>query len=279
MAKVLIIGCGDIGAALAEKLVSGAHEVTGVKRTMPKKQLAFNIVQADVSNMDDVEGLDLNVDQLVYILSPSCSDMAAYKDVFEVGVDQVLSALKKQSQDVAITFVSSTRVYGQNKGEWIDERALTEPTDERGQILLAAENKFLAFNDQTTIVRFSGIYGRSSYFLNQLKKGLAVQKKPPYYTNRIHREDCIGVLEFILNKKIKGESLESIYLATDNDPAPKWDVANYVANEFNLERCEQKSVPNDAGQNKRLSNSRLKSSGYTFKASNYKEGYKRLVDG
>ena len=273
MAKVLIMGCGDIGGALAEELMASGHQVSGVKRTAQAEPSALNIIQADVTNLEEVEGLDLNVDQLVYILSPSGGEVDAYKATFEVGVDNVLSALKKRSLDVAITFVSSTRVYGQNKGEWLNESSLTEPTDERGLILLAAENKFLAFNDQATIVRFSGIYGRSNYFLNQLKKGLAIQKEPPYYTNRIHREDCIGVLEFILNKKIKGEPLDTIYLATDDDPASKWDVASYVLSACNLEPCEPKPVSKGGDQNKRLSNSRLISSGYTFKVSSYKEGY------
>jgi len=143
--------------------------------------------------------------------------------------------------------------------------------------LLVAENKFLSFSQQSTVVRFSGIYGRSKYLINQLKKGIETQKHPPYYTNRIHRDDCIGVLEFLLNKKLNGELLEQIYIASDGAPASKWDVASYLGSQLKLKPCEAVISKNKVIQNKRLDNSRLLDAGYEFKFKTYKDGYGEVI--
>jgi len=273
MARVLIIGCGDIGGELADKLAEKGHNVTGLRRTAPTKLSTVRFIQADVTDANQIEALKLDFDQLVYILSPSAGDIEAYKAVFETGVDNVLKALDKQQVDASLMFVSSSRVYGQQKGEWLNETSITEPTDERGEILLVAENKFLSFSQQSTVVRFSGIYGRSKYLINQLKKGIKTQKHPPYYTNRIHRDDCIGVLEFLLNKKLNGEFLEQIYIASDGAPASKWDVASYIGSKLKLKPCEAVISKSKMIQNKRLDNSRLLGAGYEFKFKTYKDGY------
>lgn len=278
MAKIMLIGCGDVGMELANKLVAEGHDVRGVRRTWQAQPAAINFIQADITKAAQVEALDLNVDQLVYILSPEDRDIAAYKAVFETGVDNLLNTLKRQQPTLPIMFISSTRVYAQQQGEWVNESSTTEPTDERGRILFEAEGKFLAFNKQTTVVRFSGIYGRSNFFINQLKKGAGVQKEPPYYTNRIHREDCVGVLEFLLTKQLRGESLARIYLASDHDPAEKWDVANYITNKLGLAPCGAVMLARDADRNKRIDNRRLIEAGYEFKFVSYKEGYGESIN-
>jgi len=273
MAKVLIIGYGDIGKAVAIELAEDGHEVSALRRTKQIGDSKVKVLQADVSNKESLSKLDLDVDQVVYILSPSGGSTSAYKEVFDLGVRNVLDILKKQCPNAAITFVSSTRVYGQNKGEWVDESSVTEPEDDRGKLLLKAEKAFLAFNDKTSIVRFSGIYGRSNYFLKQIKSGTEIQKSPPYYTNRIHRSDCIDVLVFLVNKKANSESMAGIYTATDSDPAAKWDVASYLAAGMNIQCEEVAGLNADAKQNKRIKNKRLIDAGYVFKYPSYQQVY------
>lgn len=234
MAKILIIGCGDIGGELAVQLADEGHDVTGLKRDPSASLSAVNYIKADVTNQQQIEGLNLDYDQVVYIISPSERYLDAYKAVFELGVTNVLTAFKKSCPSAAFTFVSSTRVYGQCEGEWVNEDSPTEPADERGKILLAAEKCFLGFNGSTTVIRFSGIYGRSAYLINKLKAGDGVQKEPAYYTNRIHRDDCVVALVFLINKRARGEKLKTTYLATDDDPATSWNIANYLTQKLGL---------------------------------------------
>jgi len=279
MANILIIGCGDIGGALALKLTEEGHQVTGLKR-QPSSDLssAIQFIKADISQLDVLAGLDFDYDQLVYILSPSVANIVGYKAVFTEGVDNLLKQLAEKKPTIALTFVSSTRVYGQDQGEWLNEDSKTEPTDERGKIILAAEKKFLAFNEQTTVIRFSGIYGRSKHLLNKLKAGAAIQQEPSYYTNRIHRDDCIAVLDFLLNKKLKEGLSNKIYLATDDEPVSQWQLASYLCTKFKYPEPSPLNLDKEAGANKRLDNTRLKQEGYSFIFSSYKQGYREGAD-
>lgn len=277
MARILIIGCGDIGGGLADNLARKGHDVTGLRRTKPATLSAVKFIQADVTSKEEMSALTLDFEQLVYILSPSGADLIDYKAVFKTGVNNVLNAMREQQLKIPTIFVSSSRVYGQYKGEWLNEKSTTEPKEEKGQTLLDAENKFLSFGKQATVVRFSGIYGRSKYFIEQLKKGAKIQKEPPYYTNRIHRDDCVAVLEFLLNKKINAEPLEKIYLASDCAPVSKWDVASYLASELKLKPCQSLMNVNKASQNKRLDSSLLRETGYEFKFKTYKDGYGETI--
>ena len=278
MAKIMVMGCGDVGMGLAERLVASGHEVTGVRRTLQTQSSEVNFIQADVTNAEQVEALNFCVDGLVYILSPTGRDISAYTDVFKIGVEHVLSAAKQQNPALPIFFISSTRVYAQQQGEWVNEQSVTEPMDERGRLLLQAEGMFLAFNEHTTVVRFSGIYGRSNYLIKQLEKGTEVQKEPPYYTNRIHREDCISVLEFLLTKQLNGECLDRIYLASDQDPAEKWNVASYITKKLGLPSCGGQVLDKTANRNKRIDSRQLIEAGYQFRYATYKQGYEAVLN-
>ncbi|OUR82144.1 NAD(P)-dependent oxidoreductase [Cycloclasticus sp. 46_120_T64] len=274
MASILIVGCGDVGGALALKLAAEGHQVTGLKRQPNSELSAIPFIKADVSQLDELAGLDFNYDQLVYILSPSAANIAAYKAVFTEGVDNLLKQLAEKKPTIALTFVSSTRVYGQDQGEWLNEDSKTDPSDERGKIILTAEKKFLAFNGQSTVIRFSGIYGRSNHLLNKLKAGAAIQQEPCYYTNRIHREDCIAVLDFLLNKKLQAGLSKRIYLATDDEPVSQWQLASYLCAKFKYPEPSPQHLAKEAGTNKRLDNAWLKQEGYSFRFSSYKQGYR-----
>ena len=273
MAKILIVGCGDIGTALALTLQEQGHEVTGLRRNPPEKKSVINYIKADVSQRKEMTQLEFDYDQLLYILSPSSFDLDAYQAVFSSGIKNLLDSLKKKNANMAITFVSSTRVYGQSKGEWLTEDSITEPTDERGKILLAAEKMILAFNKQSTVVRFSGIYGRSNRLLNQLEAGLQVQQEPSYYTNRIHRDDCIGVLDFIINRKVTRSLSENTFLASDSEPVSKWELALYLCAKFAYDSPIPLVLSKGANANKRIDNTRLKQAGYAFKFDSFRQGY------
>jgi len=168
-------------------------------------------------------------------------------------------------------------VYGQSHGEWVDECSVTEPRNVTGTIILQAESAFLGFSKRNCIIRFSGIYGRGkSHLLDAVIRNGEVQYEPPYYMNRIHWQDCVQVVRFIANEMLAGKGLESIYLASDDDPAPKWDVFNFLASKLELAPPQKAVLHQGADQNKRCSNRRLKQLGYRFKYSSYTEGFRHI---
>jgi len=274
MARILIAGCGDIGVAAGQLLADDGHDVVGLRRTPPANDNKIRYIKADLSNSADLEKLDSGFELVIYILTPDDRSEQSYRNVFELGVANLLNIFSKKNADTRFIFVSSTSVYGQTHGEWVDEKSVTEPNSITGKIIFQAERSFLAHGNSNCIIRFSGIYGRNrSRLLDLVAKGGEVQYQPAYFTNRIHRDDCVAVLRFLTNKMIAGAALESIYLASDDDPAAKWDVFNDLADKLGVERPAKAILPRGSDQNKRCSNRRLKQLGYRFIYKSYKEGY------
>lgn len=274
MARILIAGCGDIGAAAGRLLADDGHDVVGLKRHPPANDNKIRYIEADLSHAGDLDRLDTRFDVVIYILTPGDRSEQSYRNVFELGVANLLNVFSLNNPDTRFIFISSTSVYGQTSGEWIDEGSVTEPGSITGRIILQAEKTFLSHGSRNCIIRFSGIYGRSrSRLLDIVARGGKVQYDPPYYTNRISRDDCIGVLYFMAGRMIAGDNLEPVYLASDDDPATKWDVFNYLADKLGTGRPDKEILPHGSDQNKRCSNRRLKQLGYEFIYKSYREGY------
>ncbi len=282
MAKVLIVGCGDIGFGLAELLIAGGHDVCAIKRKPMAKELpGLKLYLADITVADELASVPTDFDQIYVILSPDNRDEKSYRRVYQHGIENLLDHFaNSDGQDPGQNkilphwiFVSSTSVYSQNGGEWVDEDSPTEPTGFNGKALLQAERSILAAGSKNTIVRFSGIYGpgRES-LIKRIKSGVPVQYDPPYYTNRIHRDDCIGVLAWLLEQRLAGKQLENVQLATDCDPAPINKVACWLAEQLNCAAPLEKPSAN-LTQNKRCANQRLCEQGYQFCFKSYREGY------
>lgn len=276
MANILIIGCGAIGTALAETLIAQGHAVTGVKRQPPLvHDSAINYIAADISSATDLDKLPTAVDVLFFIVSADGRTEHSYRAVYDTGFNHVL----KQFPTVPWFFVSSTSVYGQTQGEWVDETSLAQPTNLTSQLIRQAEQRLLAANSQAVIVRFSGIYGAGrEYLLRLAQQAPAIQQQPPLFTNRIHQHDCVAVLAFLLAQRLAGVALDSCYLASDDNPAPTWEVMTWLAAQLNCPAPTVLTVGADASMNKRCHNQRLKALGFNFHYPSYQDGYLELIN-
>ena len=275
MAKILIIGCGDIGSRLAQVLSDNGHEVTGLKRHPPAGNSKINYVAADISKASDLNALFDDFEQIFFIVAADGRNEHSYRAIYETGLNHCLAKFPK----LPWIFVSSTSVYGQSQGEWIDEHSPAQPDNPNSQLIRQAEQWVTRANPENIIVRFSGIYGPGrEYLLKMATQSPAIQQQPPYYTNRIHQQDCVGVLAFLLSQRLAGQKLEQYYLASDDDPAPLWEVISWLAERMACSLPTAKPVSTDASMNKRCNNQRLKALGYRFLYPSYKNGYAALID-
>jgi nucleoside-diphosphate-sugar epimerase len=279
MAKILIVGCGAIGYELANALVEAGHDVTGLKRNPPlANQEKFTFVRADITSVADLDALDMNFEHIFFIVSADSRNENSYHDIYETGIDNLLNRLAQSGSKAPLIFVSSTSVYGQNQGEWVDEDSVTAPTKSTSLKIVNAERKLMAHNRANVVVRFSGIYGPGrEYLLRMAKQTPSIQLNPSYYTNRIHQRDCVAVLAFLLEQRIAGVSLEQCYLASDDDPAPLWDVMSWMTQKLHCNPPIAKMTENNTDMNKRCRNDRLKKLGYNFIYKDYKTGYLELI--
>jgi nucleoside-diphosphate-sugar epimerase len=279
MAKILIIGCGAIGTQLAHVLSTNGHQVTGLKRNPPKTDAGnVNYFTADITAPADLKDLPLDFDVLYFIVSPDGRNEESYRDIYESGLNNLLNKFTLAGSTPHWIFVSSTSVYGQSKGEWVDEDSIAQPENVTSQRIRQAEKKLMDLDANNIVVRFSGIYGPGREFLLRMAmQGPAIQKNPPYFTNRIHEQDCIGVLAFLLERRLAGVALKQCYLASDDDPAPMWEVISWVAEHLKCQPPVVKSVDDHGVMNKRCNNQRLKALGYKFHYPSFKDGYLELI--
>ncbi|MCR4290697.1 MAG: NAD-dependent epimerase/dehydratase family protein [Candidatus Scalindua sp.] len=274
MAKILIAGCGDIGTSLGKVLVEKGHYVAGLRRHPPVDNMGIRFVAADLTNPAELAGLETDYDQVFFLAAPKQHDLSAYRELYDVGLKNLLYRFSHSHHNPHWISVSSTSVYGQVDGEWVDEDSLTEPKKYNGQLQLLSEQRVLEESKSNLVVRFAGIYGPGrKRMLRMAVKGDPIQYEPPYYTNRIHKEDCVGVLKFLFEKRLDGTKLHSHYLASDDEPAPMWEVVSWLTKQFKCRQPEIKQVEQDATQNKRCCNKRLKELGYRFQYPTYREGY------
>ncbi len=176
-------------------------------------------------------------------------------------------------------FTSSTGVYHQDDGGWYDETSPLSPTRFSGQRLLEGETVFRQGPFPAVVVRLGGIYGPGrTRLIDQVAAGRAhcVQGQTKYL-NLIHRDDCAGVLRHLMNVPTP----EDCYVAVDNEPVEKCTLLRWVAQA--LGRPEPPVVPPEEaeasprGGNRRLSNARLRATGYEFIHPTFREGYQPLL--
>jgi len=272
------VGTGDIGGHLAESLVQQGHDVWGIRRSNKPVAEGVTVISADVADAETLIDLPTELDIVVYSVASPVFSKEGYHNYYVKGLKNILKTVKDQSPKRVI-FVSSSSVYHQMDGEWVDETSETKPSSFAGKEMLAAEEALNAANVPSTSVRFTGIYGPGrTRMIEQARHGGYCDPEPAVWTNRIHRDDCIGVLNLLINKSLAGETLDNLYLATDDEPAPLFDVLEWMK-----DRIGEVDPDNDVGEvsrraNRRCSNKRLRALGYEFKFVNYRDGYDVMLN-
>lgn len=271
--RILIAGCGDVGIATGLQLAAQGAEVFGLRRTINQLPDPIQPLAGDLTDPTSLPDLPA-CDYLIYCAAPGTQDPARYRATYVDGLRHVLAALPEAPRHLLLT--SSTSVYGQQQHEWIDEHSATLAASTNAQTLLDAEQLALSAPFPASVVRFSGIYGPGrNHLLNQVRQGMQAPATPLHYSNRIHRDDCAGVLVHLLNRAANGEALERLYLASDDAPTPISEVMAWLGQQLGVTASEWKAVRR--GGSKRCSNRRIKASGYRFQYRDYREGYTALL--
>ncbi len=277
--KILLAGCGDIGQRTAAKFAQlpSQHQCFGLKRNAQNLPSSIRPIAGNMTDIDQLTTvLNQQFDVVIVTLTPQNFTEQAYRDSYVAGAEALATAIEQtQSKPRLVLWVSSTSVYGNNQGAWIDESTATNPTSFSGKLLLQAERAIGGLSCAHSIVRFSGIYGPGrTRMLDQIKAGKGRPAQPEQWSNRIHSEDCAGVLAHLVELYDRGESLESVYLGTDSKPVTQHDMRRWMASQMEVQLHDEIVVQNAV---RRCSNQRLLDRGYNFIYPTYKEGYLALM--
>ena len=227
MAHILVAGLGDLGQAVAERWLAAGHRVSGIRRRA-SAPAGVALYPQDLSR-DEVVLPDGQVDLLYLILTPASRDERGYRAAFLEAPARLLDALQARQPLPPVVFVSSTAVYGDHD-ESVDEESEPRPTAFNGHLLLAAEQA-LSVRTLVTVVRFSGIYGPGRERLLRQVEAIRAGAEPPapQWTNRIHREDCVGLLMQVGQGWLAGDMQWPVVVGTDQEPALNVAVLNWIA--------------------------------------------------
>ena len=276
MAKILIIGCGDLGTAIATRLFDAGHTLIGVRRSSQALPHGMQTIQADVTQPNTLVRLDsLNPNIIIYCVSAGGASDAQYQASYVQGLKNVLATQAKNSTLQQVFFVSSTRVYGQTTDELLDESVPAIPADFGGKRLLEAENVLNTLSCKSTKLRLSGIYGAGRLYLVNMAKDFAKWPQDNHYSNRIHRDDAARFIAFLADKVANHQAVANCYIVTDDLPTPQYEVLTWLANQQKIDTSFIKTPPAQGG--KRLSNKRLRETGFALQYPNYQAGYSAIL--
>ncbi|QEL12574.1 SDR family oxidoreductase [Kushneria phosphatilytica] len=277
---ILILGCGDVGTALGRLLVAQGHRVIGVRRNSIATLAETGIegVALDVNAPDALNTLP-DADIIVYAISADRFEEKAYQTAYVDGLTATLDHFEaRRHPPQHVFFVSSTSVYGQQQGETVDEESPLEPASFSGQRLIEAEQRLERSPLPGTTVRFSGIYGPGrERLIGQVREGRIAPATPVMYSNRIHRDDCAGVLDFLIRRVFEGKSPEAVYLASDRESAPLHEVMMWLARRLKVEPSNEIQSPLRRRASKRCDSRRLIETGYDFRYPTFREGYEDIL--
>ncbi|MEO8810892.1 MAG: NAD(P)H-binding protein, partial [Rhodanobacter sp.] len=137
--RVLLAGCGDVGLRVAQLLRARGDAVWALRRHPPAGgEVDFQWLRGDLTRPESLRELPDGITQLVFLPTPDRRDVGAYRAVFVDGLRNLLAALGTTTLRRVI-FVSSSAVYGDHRGEWVDERTPAAPAGFNGAVLLQAE--------------------------------------------------------------------------------------------------------------------------------------------
>ena len=189
-----------------------------------------------------------------------------------------------------LIYISSTSVYGQENGEWVDENSPVDPEHETGKILLEAEKQVLRSDIPAVIFRLGGIYGAGRNRIAFLKQNTEDIAQGQDYINLIHVADIVSGAILLLEKGKSGE----VYLGVDDEPVTRKEYFSEISRLLGL---DLQSPPRKRGSraldsrfrgndsqigilgrtNKRVKNAKLKALGFKFKYPTFREGYRDLI--
>lgn len=290
--RVAILGCGYVGLELGRQLLKAGHDVVGVRRSedglIAVEDAGFDAVRADVTDADSLAAVP-DADWVVFAASSGGRGADAARRVFVEGLETVIErfAARDDAPD-RLVYASSTGVYGDHDGDFVDESTPLEPTTEKTRVLAEAEHVARevarGHGIDGTVARFAGLYGPGRYRLDRYLEGPVTEG----YLNMVHRDDAAGAIVYLL---AEGCARDEIVIVADDEPADKWAFADWLAEECDVphpqketkeERLDSGALSDAARRriltSKRVSNGYLRSLGYEFRYPTFREGYRAAVE-
>ena len=284
--KLFCFGFGQVAKYFITNLISENPDLkitaTNTSKTQIKnignfkfKSFFFNNEKYDHDLIDELKSSNL-----ILISIPPINKKDLVLKLFEKEI--------KNSDFKWLTYLSATSVYGDKKGNWVDETSTPNPKSEKGKARLFAEKQWLRLFEQhktpIQIFRLSGIYSQENNILFRMQKGtFKIVNKKDHFFSRIHVEDIANILKLSLTKFKSGE----IYNISDDMPCSNVEIANFASNLTKIslpqliepDEIKSEILENFYKDSKKVSNNKIKEVfSYKLKFPTYKEGLRAIFN-
>lgn len=276
MKRVVVLGCGFVGARAARLFVAAGWEVTGVTRSAESAAgLAgepFRVLPCDITDAEQLAGVKelQGADAVISAVSAGRGGEETYRAVYLKGLENAIARLDPGR----VLFVSSTSVYAQNDGSWVTEESPAEPHPATSRILREAEEVALARGG--IVARLAGIYGpgRSVLLRKFIEKSAVIEGDGGRHINQIHADDAARALFHLIVRDLPA----GIYNVADDAPLTQLACYQWLAAHLGRplpERGPVETARKRGITNKRVSNSKLRLMGWTLRYRSFQEAVAR----
>lgn len=269
--KVTIIGCGYVGMAVARQWRESGHEILATTTTRDRvAELEKVAQQVAIVRGDDLDALRSVVrDRDVVLLSVGARHPNTYRETYLDTAKNLVTVLQDAPGVKQVIYTGSYSVYGDKKGQWVDETAPIAPIDDKDKILFETERVLLGVardRVKTCVLRLGGIYGPDREIVKIFGR-VAGTTRPgtgQEWSNWIHLQDIVAAIAFVCEQRCEG-----IYNLVNDVPLPLGELLDRLCELHGLATVSwDPSRPSLRSHNVRVSNRKLKAAGFQL---NYPE--------
>ena len=283
--RILILGCGYVGRELGRRLVDVGHTVTGVVRSESSAEAieadGIRSIQADLTDSEAAANFP-DADVIVFAASAGRGSVKEARALYVDGLRAIVDQFKERdSPPERLLFTSTTGVYGDHGGGWVDESTPIAPERPKAEVIAEAEEIVRESAFDATVVRFAGLYGPGRYRIDSYLDTVTAG-----WRNSTHRDDAAGALAWFLTEDM---AREETVLVNDGNPVERWAFADWLAEQCGEPEPEKltleerlAALPESAStrlaSQKRCRNDRLLELGYELEYPSVYKGYEPAID-
>lgn len=265
--NIAIVGCGYIGSEAAAMWTRKGNHVTATTRSHERLEELSKVAQKSVilKGNDEDEFIPLIAHNDAILVATAADSPEHYESAY-LHTAQIFRKLALE-MDLPrdLIYTSSTSVYGDLHGLWVDESSDLQGKSEQAKILIEAEETYMSLEElgwNVCILRFAEIYGPGREIVKKIAslEGHPLPGTGEQYTNMVHRSDCANAIHYALRHHLTG-----IFNLADDDHPTRKELYTQVSEQFHLPAVRwDPSLSSFHGGNKRVSNHKIKKAGYRF---------------
>ena len=273
--QVLILGCGDIGTRVGLSLLDRGWRVAAARRNPDRLPDQFDRHKVNLTEPASWGTLDaVAPDYVVVTPTPQSYDPVGYQAGF-AGVAKTLASQRWVARCHRVIWVSSTRVYRESEGGWVDEHSSLNLGEAQASSMIAGEAA-IRRAATATIIRPAGVYGDPEGMLMRRVQAGQGGSTGSLHGNRIHREDLARLIVHCIDRDAAGQSAPPTVVGADHDQTPTHEIEDWLAGQIGV-TLTRPSDPSPLRAHRRCRNALLEKIGFQLSYPTWREGYEAAL--